>query len=80
MADAEDVGGFAVVASVEDAAQFIVALQKSVGFVNHQGGAQFLDGAEEGGELTLAATMGRLTRTVRRVVLPQRRAGDSRPR
>ena len=45
--DADDVGGFAAVAGVEDAAEFVVALQEGVGFVDEEGGFSFLDDAEE---------------------------------
>lgn len=47
--DADDEGGFAGVAGVEDAAQFVVALKEGVGFVNEEGGPGFLDDAKEGG-------------------------------
>ena len=49
LADADDVGGFAGVTGVEDAAEFVVALEEGVGFVDEQGGAGFFDDAEEGG-------------------------------
>ena len=47
--DADDVGGFAGVAGVEDAAEFVVAAQEGVGFVDEEGGVSFFDDAEEGG-------------------------------
>lgn len=46
--DADDVGGFAGVAAVEDAAEFIVALKEAVGFVDEQRWTGFGDDAEEG--------------------------------
>ena len=47
--DADDEGGFAFVAGVEDAAEFVVALEEGVGFVDQEGRADFANEAEEGG-------------------------------
>ena len=45
--DAEDVGGGAMVAGVEDAGEFVVGFEERVGFVDHECGPEFLDGAVE---------------------------------
>src|SRR5215467_12502495 len=47
--DAHDEGGVARVAGIEDAAEFVVALEEGVGFVNEEGWAGVLNDAEEGG-------------------------------
>ena len=49
LADADDVGGFAGVTGVEDAAEFVVAFQQRVSLINQQRGPGFFDDAEEGG-------------------------------
>src|SRR5439155_1023466 len=49
MSDSDDEGGFAAVAGVEDAAEFVVSLQEGVGFINEKRGEDFFDHAEEGG-------------------------------
>ena len=46
--DAQDEGGIAFVAGIHYALQFMFALQKTVGFINHEGWLQLLDRAEEG--------------------------------
>ena len=43
--DAEDVGGFLVVAGIQDAAKLVVAVEEGVGFVNEQGRLKLLDDA-----------------------------------
>ena len=48
-ADADDVRGLAGVAGVENATKLFVALEEGVGFVDEEGGPDFLDDAEEGG-------------------------------
>src|SRR5262245_53697494 len=46
--DADDVGGLAFIAGVQNAAEFVVATQEGIGFVNEEGRAHLLDDAEEG--------------------------------
>ena len=49
MCDADDVGGLAGISGVENAANLFVSAKKGVGFVDEEGGLEFLDDAEEGG-------------------------------
>jgi len=46
--DANDVGGFAGVSGIEDAAEFVVAAKERIGFVNEKSGLSFFDDAKEG--------------------------------
>jgi hypothetical protein len=47
--NAHDKGGFAVVAGIQDASQFVVPLQKRVCFIDQQRGPRFLNDAKECG-------------------------------
>jgi hypothetical protein len=49
LADTDDVGGFAGIAGVENAAELVVALKKGVGLINQKRGPGFFDNAEKGG-------------------------------
>lgn len=47
---AEDVGGAAGVAGIDDAAQDAVAGEESIGLIDEKSGAAVVDGAKEGGD------------------------------
>jgi len=47
--DADHVGGIAFISGIEDAAEFVVAFNEGIGFVDQEGRADFFDDAEEGG-------------------------------
>lgn len=49
MSDADDVGGLACVAGIEDATKFLIGLEEGVGLVDEERGPSFLDDAEERG-------------------------------